>query len=174
MPNIYRTSFLFMLMLCALSLFACKQEVPQGKKAEFIKQTSSLVEMPAKNLGRSRNSVQTKLGTPIEIKTERISNTHNFRQKDQIHTLVYKGLDVLIYDAALYKKEMLFCVRMTANQPGVLPELIGQDENSIKSTFGDPTRIKETTFEYDIGDERIQIEFNLNRVTAVQWNLYVD
>jgi hypothetical protein len=74
----------------------------------------------------------------------------------------------------LYKKEMLFCVRMTVNHPGVLPELIGQVEKTIKDTFGDPTRVKEKTFEYDIGEERVQIEFNNERVAVVQWNLCVD
>ena len=174
MTNIYKTKWIFIVMLCALSVLSCKREVPTERKAEFIKQISDLVEMPAKIFGRSRSSVQAKLGPPIEIKTEQISNTHNPRQTDQIHTLVYKGLEVLIYDAVLYKKEMLFCVRMTVNHPGVLPELIGQDEKTIKGTFGDPTRVKEKTFEYDIGDERVQIEFNNEHVVAVQWNLYVD
>ena len=174
MTSFYKSKLIFILMLCAISPLSCKQKLSPERKAEFIKQINNLVEVPSKNFGQSRSSVQAKLGTPIEIKIEEITNTHNPNQKDQVHTLVYRGLDVLIYDVVLYKKEMLFCVRMTANHPGVLPELIGQNEKTIKNTFGDATRIKGKTFEYDIGDERVQIEFNNNQVAAVQWNLYVD
>ncbi len=153
MTNLRKNNLMLLLTLFAILLSSCKQEVSQEKKAEFMKQVANLVEIPAKKFGTSRSSVKAVLGAPLEIRTEEISNIHYPSQKDQIHTLIYKGLDVLIYDAVKYKKEMLFCVRMTANQPGILPALIGQDDKSIKSTFGEPTRIKEKIFEYDIGEE---------------------
>lgn len=156
------------------SVLSHKQEVPTERQILSNRKVSDLIDAPTKNLGEDRSSVQSRLGAPAAIKTEKIANIYVPRQTDLIHTLTYNGLDVLIYYVVSSKKEMLFCVRMTANHPGILPELIGHDEKAIRTTFGDPTRINGRTFEYDMGEERVQIEFGNSTVAVVQWNLSVD
>jgi hypothetical protein len=43
---------------------------------------------------------------------------------------------------------MLLTVRLTENQPGLLPELIGQGEKTIRDKFGDPTGVYGAIFKY--------------------------
>ncbi len=170
-----------LLILYILSVISCHRETPAERKAAFIKHINELISAPMKNLGESPSSVQSKLGPPSIISTEQLTNRHNPKQIDQIHTLTYKGLVVRIYDVPSFKKEMLLTVRLTENRPGLLPELIGQDEKTIKEKFGDPTSVDGAIFKYipvynvdDPGEDIVKIQFNNSIVSSVGWFYYVD
>jgi hypothetical protein len=164
-----------------MSVLSCHRETLAERKAAFNKHIKELVSAPLKNLGENLTSVQSKLGTPSALNTERLTNRHNPKQTDQIHTLTYKGLVVRIYDVPSFKKEMLLTVRLTENRPGLLPELIGQSEKTIKDTFGDPTSVDGAIFKYmpvynvdEPGEDVVKIQFNNSIVSFVEWNYYVD
>ncbi len=170
-----------LLILCILSAFSCHRETPAERKAAFNKQINELVSAPLKNLGENLTSVQSKLGTPSDLNTERLTNRHDPKQTDQIHTLTYKGLIVRIYDVPSLKKEMLLTVRLTENKPGLLPELIGQSQKTIKEKLGDPMRVDGAIFTYvpvynvdEPGEDVVKIHFNNSIVSSVEWNYYVD
>lgn len=146
-----------------------------------IERVNELVNTPIKQLGESTHSVQAILGTPSTSVVDQLANRHNPKQKDQIYTLTYKSLVVRIYDATSIKKEMLLSVRMTENQPGVLPELIGKTEKFIKDQFGEPQSKDINTFKYipvynidEPGEDVVKIEFKNSLVSAVEWDYYTD
>ncbi len=170
-----------LLILCILPALSCLRAMPAERKATFNRYINELVNAPLKNLGENLASVQSKLGTPSALSTERLRNRHDPNQTDQIHTLTYKGLVVRIYDVPAFKKEMLLTVRLAENRPGLLPELIGQSEKAIKDKFGDPTGVEGAIYKYvpvynvdEPGEDVVKIQFNNSSVSSVEWNYYVD
>ena len=146
-----------------------------------IARINELVHAPIKQIGENNQSVQAILGTPSSSVTEQLTNRHDPKQKDQIHTLTYKSLIVRIYSAPSINKEMLLSVRLTENRPGVLPELIGQTMKSITERFGEPMSKDGNIFKYipvynvdEPGQDVVKIEFNNSLVSAIEWDYYVD
>jgi hypothetical protein len=181
MINGKRAISIFLLTLSILSVQSCNRQTPAERKAIFVKRVNELVGIAIKRFGDNRQSVQAILGAPSTSAAVRFTNQHNPKQTDQIHTLTYKGLIVRIYDIPSFKKEMLLSVRLTENRPGLLPELIGQSEKSIKDKFGDPTSMDGTVFIYmpiyninESGEDVVKMEFNNSIVSAVEWDYYVD
>lgn len=139
-------------------------------------QVKALIDAPIRRLGQSRASVQATLGPPSSVWKEEVANPHDPKQTDQVHTLTYPGLVLRLYDVVLFKKEILLSVRMTRNHPGLLPDLIGQNEKAIISSLGSPTISGGEVWEYhdEEGNNQVRIEFKDAVVVAVEWNFYLD
>lgn len=172
------TGLVVLLILGTIPAVSGRPEtIPERKSgASSIEQVKALVEAPIQRLGRSRASMQAALGPPAAVRTEQVANPHEPSQMDQIHTLTYPGLVIRLYDVVAFKKEMLLSVRMTQNYPGLLPELMGQNERTIISALGPPTISGREVWEYkdDEGNDQVRVEFKDAVVVAVEWNYYVD
>lgn len=167
-----------LLILAMIPAVSGRPETTPGRQSDVssVEQVNALIEAPIQRLGRSRASVQATLGPPSSVRTEQIANPHNPGQTDQIHTLTYPGLIFRLYDVVTLNKELLLSVRMTHNRPGLLPELIGQNEKAILSSLGSPTISGGEVWEYhdDEGNDQVRVEFRNSVVVAVEWNYYVD
>ncbi len=172
---------LFLMLQSSFIAVGAEVSEPQGPLGtSFTENLRVLAGIPVQQFGRSTAAMTAKLGPPLSMRSKDVSNKHEPSQIDRIKTFNYKGLVVSIYDVVIYKKEILLSVRMTKNRPGVLPVLIGKDEKSIKTKYGNPDRVERHIHEYvladyeDTGIDRICIEFRNSSVVAVEWNYYVD
>lgn len=145
---------------------------------QSLQEINSLLMAPLKNIGQSRESARAKVGPWISSKTKTIANRHDADKIDNIYTLKYDGLILEIYEAVEWKKEMLLSVRMTQNQPRILPALIGSKREAIGSRFGPSEQTNSEELKYSVEDEigKHSVIFKLhnNIVVNIQWSYYLD
>lgn len=55
----------------------------------------------------SRSALTDELGSPVSTEEESIANIHNPSQSDTIETLIYKGLDIILYKIAGSNEEVI-------------------------------------------------------------------
>ena len=132
---------------------------------------------PRDNLGESRESIQMKLGPWISLETKEVENRHDPEQMDNYYILNYNGLIIIIIEA--FAKEMLLDVTMTQNYPGILPELIGLNRETIELRFG-PTNQPEgkyliyTAVDDGYSQDTVSFIFEQDVVVSVEWSYYID
>jgi hypothetical protein len=173
-----RTALVVLLILGMAAAVSGRPETTpeQQSRPSAVEQVKVLVEAPIRGLGRSRDSIQAALGPPSSVRKEEVTNPHDPRQTDQVHTLTYPGLVIRIYDVVVFKKEILLSVRMTQNHSRLLPDLIGQNEKAIIASLGSPKTSGNEVWEYhdEEGNDQVRIEFKDAAVVAVEWNYYLD
>jgi len=131
-------------------------------------------------LGNSRSSVAAKIGKPLSISTEFVTNPNDPLHDNRIHTLYYDGIVIWIYQYTVNNKEKLLSVRITKSKKVLFSELIGKSEKYITSIFGQPTSfIKEKCIYDSLDDDEsglgiIELEFNKHSVDAVELTYYFD
>jgi len=156
------------------------QAIQERTASIYTSPINALLKATIDNVGNSRSSVAARIGKPLSMSFEFITNPNKPLHDDRIHTLTYDGLVIRIHQAALDNKEKLLSVRMTKNRKGLFPELIGKSEGYIISTYGQPTTIREGKIEYDTRDDDesglgvIELEFKHSSVDAVELTYYLD
>jgi len=150
------------------------------RESSIAENVRALISAPAQHLGKSAATIVAALGKPLSISSEDTPNKHQPSQIDRIKTITYEGLVISIYDVVAYEKEMLLSVRMTRNRPGILPALIGEDENAIKANYGNSEHVRGTIHDYvltdgdDTASDMVSIDFNESKVVTVEWSYFVD
>ena len=94
--------------------------------------------------------------------------------------MTYSGITVQVYEVTAHGKDLLLSVRMTANQRGLLPEIIGITAQDTTARLGSPSIKSEhgwgykTTYEGADGEDSMILKFKNNIVESVEWHFYLD
>jgi hypothetical protein len=157
----------------APELFLQEQTAPES----HIQEINSLAMAPRDNLGDSRESIKMKLGPWISLETKEAVNRHDPEQMDNYYFLNYNGLVIIIIEASA--REMLLDVTMTQNYPGMLPELIGLNRETVESRFGPANQPEEKYLKYTAVDDgysqdTVSFIFEQDVVVSVEWSYYID
>lgn len=86
-----------------------------------------------------------RLGSPEDVETETVPNQYVEGQVDTLRTLVYTGLQALVYDVTGEAKTFLVRLSISSTQYET-PEgiQVGASENRVLEEFGPPTRRDES------------------------------
>ena len=164
---------LFLQEQTAPELLPQEQTAPES----HIPEINSLAMAPWENLGESRESIKLKLGPWISLETKEAENRHDPELMDNYYILNYYGLIITIIEA--FEKEMLLDVTMTQNYPGILPELIGLNRETIELRFGPANQTEGKNVEYTAVDDAysqdtVRFIFEQDVVVSVEWSYYID
>jgi hypothetical protein len=149
----------------------------QTTPESHVQEINSLAMAPREILGDSRESIKMKLGPWISLETKQAENRHDPEQMDNYYILNYNGLIIIIIEASA--REMLLDIAMTQNYPGILPELIGLNRETIELRFGPANQpegkyLKYTAVDDGYSQDTVGFIFEQDVVVSVEWSYYID
>jgi hypothetical protein len=119
-----------------------------------------------------------RLGVPRRVQTRPISNQYVDGQVDTLRTLVYTGIEALVYDVTDSPKTFLVRFSISSTQY-TTPEGIhvGVSEKRVLDTLGPPTRRDDSTGEliYQETESKptaMVVQVRNGRVVAINWEFY--
>ena len=119
-----------------------------------------------------------RLGVPRRVQTRPISNQYVDGQVDTLRTLVYTGIEALVYDVTDSPKTFLVRFSISSTQY-MTPEGIhvGVSEKRVLDTLGAPTRRDDSTGEliYQETESKptaMVVQVRNGRVVAINWEFY--
>lgn len=126
----------------------------------------------------SYDQLRQRLGPPEEVEMETVPNQYVEDQVDTLRTLVYTGLQALVYDVAREEKSFLIRLSISSTQYGT-PEgiQIGASENRVLEVFGPPTRRNQSRGELiyqEAGTTPISMVVRIRdgQVVQIGWEFY--
>jgi hypothetical protein len=116
-----------------------------------------------------------RLGTPQHVDERPIANQYVQGQVDTVRTLVYPGVEALVYDVAREKKS--FLVRLSLSSPRyATPEglRVGLTESRVLEKIGPPTRRNPSDGELiyqetDTPSTSLVVRLKADRVVRIDW-----
>lgn len=150
----------------------------EEKTKSVAERISLLMNAPIESIGQSRETIKAKLGPWRTLTVDNVPNRHDPNQVDSVYDIGYDGLMLKVYKVGGFQKEMLVIVRMTKNYPGILPQLIGLQQNAIELRYGPGVRTEDQKLEYtvedDFGVNSVSFVLGDGKVAAVQWAYYTE
>lgn len=136
---------------------------------------------PSLRFGQSRESVIRALKEPLHITTLEFPNIHNPDVKDRLYTLVYKGVEVEIYEATQSGTEFLWSVVLTRDMPQITYGIrMGDSPERIESLLGPPeeTTTDTSTYQYSEADSSgtntLTFTFKKKSLVKICWEYFLD
>ena len=169
-------------LLLALSLGACEErkspetqgptveEAAHDKIADFLHQGWEF------KLGQTIQEVKENLGEPLSEKIEKYENRHVAGQTDEIHTLTYDGLALVVYRVNEKKPRDLFMsLAITRNTFDMKWGLkVGVSQDRVRTIFGEPHKSQAGAFVYQDDNSSVSFSFQGGTVRGIKWHWYVD
>lgn len=128
--------------------------------------------------GQDSLAVLDRLSTPLRVETEPRGNRHNPSQIDTLRTFYYRGLQFTVYDVTGDAKEIMQDIAVTdsvyTTEEGVR---VGMSQDQVRSALGEPDEVENGTFVYHLSEvtpSQFRVVFEGDRVTRMEWDLYVD
>ncbi|PSQ95570.1 MAG: hypothetical protein BRD55_10050 [Bacteroidetes bacterium SW_9_63_38] len=126
----------------------------------------------------SYDALVQRLGAPRRVETRPIANQYVDGQVDTLRTLVYTGIEALVYDVKNSPK--IFLVRLSISSTQyTTPEglYVGAKEDQVLNILGTPTRRNDSTGEliYQETDSKptaMVVRVRNGRVVAINWEFY--
>jgi hypothetical protein len=129
-------------------------------------------------LGKRRAEIVEHLGSPQKSTARRVRNIHDPGKTDQIFTLSYPGLRVVIYRVSEDGREMITDVVVTGTQYRLKEGLsVGSPLTLVQKRLGSPTTRKPGYMAYESEDSapsQVRFYHKEGRITKVAWSFYVD
>lgn len=126
----------------------------------------------------SYDALVQRLGVPRQVRTRPISNQYVEGQVDTLRTLIYTGIEALVYDVTDSPKTFLVRFSISSTQY-TTPEGIhvGVSEDRVLDTLGAPTRRNDSTGEliYQETESKptaMVVRIRNGRVVAINWEFY--
>lgn len=126
----------------------------------------------------SYSALLLRLGTPETIETEPVPNQYVEDQIDTLRTLVYPGLQALVYDVSDEAKTFLVRLSLFSTQYAT-PEgiRVGLSEQRVTEKLGPPTRRKASKGdliyqETEATPTSMVVRVRNGRVVQIQWEFY--
>ena len=169
-------------LLLALSLGACEErktpetqgptveEGAQDKSAEFLHSGWEF------KLGQTIQEVKDNLGQPLSEKIEKYENRHVAGQADEIHTLMYNGLVLVVYRVNEKKPRDLFMsLAITRDNFDMKWGLkVGVSQDRVRTVLGEPHKSQGGAFVYQDENSSVSFSFQGGTVRGIKWHWYVD
>ena len=122
------------------------------------------------------------LRPPTRITHRPVENRHDPSQTDTIHTYVYPGLRIEVYDVAASDTEIIQTIEVTSTDYRTASGLtIGDTRAEVRDALGAPAREENGTLFYerpqspqDPTPPMLRIRFDNDYVQAMTWEFYVD
>jgi hypothetical protein len=123
----------------------------------------------------SHQTLVRRLGAPQRVETRPIANQYVRGQMDTVRTLIYPGIEALVYDVAHQEKS--FLVRLSLSSPQyTTPEgvRVGIVEGDVIEKIGPPTRRNPTEGELIYQETgtpstSLVVRVEANRVVRIDW-----
>ena len=169
-------------LLLALSLGACEErkspetqgptveEAAHDKIADFLHQGWEF------KLGQTIQEVKESLGEPLSEKIEKYENRHVAGQTDEIHTLMYNGLVLVVYRVNEKKPRDLFMsLAITRDNFEMKWGLkVGVSQERVRTVLGEPHKSQGGAFVYQDDNSSVSFSFQGGTVRGIKWHWYVD
>lgn len=128
-------------------------------------------------VGETLAEIITNLGTPQSFKTEKVKNTHNPDQIDEVYELLYDGLFIEIYKVTETNKEFVTALSVTDDKYKMKWGLnIGSSRNQVKNVLGNPSEEKNNVYIYKTDEAPSYVSFYFRNGTMykIYWSFYID
>lgn len=169
-------------LLLALSLGACEEKkapepqeptVEEGapdKIADFLHAGWEF------KLGTTIPEVKQNLGEPLSETIEKYENRHVVGQKDEIHTLMYNGLALVVYRVNEKKpRDLLMSLAITRDTFEMKWGLkVGVPQDRVRTVLGEPHKSQGGAFVYQDESSSVSFSFQGGIVRGIKWHWYVD
>jgi hypothetical protein len=126
----------------------------------------------------SYNVLVQRLGPPNRIQTEPVKNQYVRGQVDTLRTLVYTGLEALVYDVTNDSKTFLVRLSLSSTQYTTPEGLhVGLPEEHVIDELGPPTRRDEARGELIYQESEptptsMVVQVRDGRVVRINWEFY--
>lgn len=169
-------------LLLALSLGACEErkspetqgptveEEAHDKIADFLHSGWEF------KLGQTIQEVTDNLGEPLSEKIEKYENRHVVGQIDEIRTLMYNGLVLVVYRVNEKKPRDLFMsLAITRDNFDMKWGLkVGVSQDRVRTILGEPHKSQGGAFVYQDENSSVSFSFQGGTVRGIKWHWYVD
>lgn len=126
----------------------------------------------------SYNALLRRLGPPRAVQTEPVANQYVQGQTDTLRTLVYTGLEALVYDVTNDTKSFLVRLSVSSTQY-TSPEgvRVGLNEERVLDQIGPPTRRNSSSGEWIYQESNptptsMVVRIRDDRVVQIDWEFY--
>ena len=169
-------------LLFALSLGACEErkspetqgptveEAAHDKMADFLRQGWEF------KLGQTIQEVKESLGEPLSEKIEKYENRHVTGQTDEIHTLMYNGLVLVVYRVnEKQPRDLFMSLAITRDNFDMKWGLkVGVSQERVRTVLGEPHKSQGGAFVYQDDNSSVSFSFQGGTVRGIKWHWYVD
>lgn len=161
-------------------------EAPRVAAAEPTEETgppadavSQLIQQALRSDGSiSYDALIQRLGVPRRVKTEPVANQYVDGQIDTLRTLVYTGMEALVYDVTNDAKTFLVRLSLTSTQY-MTPEgvHVGLDAAQVRDKLGPPTRRNASRGEWVYQESgpkptSMVVQVRNGRVVQIDWEFF--
>ena len=144
-------------------------------------ETGRVMNAPLLQFGQSRKSVIRVLKKPAYISTVEFPNIHNPDVLDRIYKLVYKDVEVEIYEATQSGTEFLWSVVLTRNMSRITYGIrMGASPEEIERLLGSPEEKRKDTYIYpymeenDSGPDTLIFTVKKKALVKICWEYFLD
>lgn len=169
-------------LLLALPLSACEEKKSPETQAPTVKEG-----VPDKvadflhsgwefKLGTTIQEVKQNLGDPLSDKVEKYENRHVVGQTDEIHTLMYNGLVLVVYRVnEKQPRDLFMSLAVTRDNFDMKWGLkVGVSQDRVRTVLGEPNKFQGGVFVYQDENSSVAFSFQGGTVRGIKWNWYVD
>lgn len=149
---------------------------PVGPPADVV---SQLIQKALQTGGSvSYRTLVQRLGVPQRVETEPIANQYVRGQIDTLRTLVYPGMEALVYDVTSEAKTFLVRLSLSGDQYATPEGLrVGLTEERVIDKLGPPTRRNSATGELiyqetEATPTSMVVRLQEGRVVQIDWEFY--
>jgi len=141
--------------------------------------TARFLRLPLSALGKSIQSLTSKLGDPQTAKFQLLPNRHEPTMRDVRANLVFDGVSATVLIALCCEKSLLESVRLDQSVgAAVLGERLPVTSAEVQDRFGVPTMRSKSALIYeipnDVGTDTVTFGLRRGLVTSVEWKYFID
>jgi hypothetical protein len=126
------------------------------------------------DFGKTRNEIQSRLGTPVKVIESDVQNIHNPEQKDKLYMLYYEGLYIQLYHVMENGKELILSVEISNDKYKINQGIsVGTSVSELKRILGEPDSITDDMLRYNSSEfVMCVVDFTLkdDKVAAIRWS----
>ncbi len=168
------TTILLALFLTFSQSFAAERNTSAQALSlkDFIKSGLS------KQIGQTKEQIFAELGAPQSLTSRAIRNIHYPKSSDQIHTLTYDGLQIILYESSVSKQQ--FVVSIAIENPAINTKLgpkVGSQKDVVLAMLGTPKRMTSRQlvyYDHENGSSSVSFALADNKVREIRWDYHFE